>query len=392
MKIVLFLGAGASKFAGMPDTHELVDAVKNQVSNEKWDNRLVRNLVYATVTEHSGDDVEKLYQTISNRIDAEIQHKKTVACKMVSDGLDARKLQNPGTGTPTSSQIILERDDIDENILALKTLRTTIRNTLLANLMVKPEHTDDVVSTYNELFRHIKPLPDVVTTNYDNVLETYCERKKIGLVNGFSKSYLGDRRTWDVDGQSQDGAWRVRKGALRLVKLHGSITWQMDGDGTVLEIGRPGLRDTDRDVMINPTLGAKDYSNDIFPELLDKFKKILDKTELLIVVGFSFRDDKINEMIRSRLERTTKNTKPMRLLYVGPKPDDPESDGLRKFVEFGGGLLPKEVPHNHGLFNYSLGSMPYVHAYNGRFEQAASHMKDILDNMDRVCGALPTTF
>ena len=118
----------------------------------------------------------------------------------------------------------------------------------------------------------------------------------------------------------------------------------------------------------------------------------MDKAELLIVVGFSFRDDKINEMIRSRLELTAKNTKPMRLLYVGPKSDDPESDGLRKFVESGGGWLPEPIPNRFGLFDYSLDTIPYVRAWNGPFEDAARRMNRILESMDKSCGATPDTF
>ncbi len=204
-----------------------------------------------------------------------------------------------------------EIEDITETIRVLELLKMDIRDTLLNSLMVNSEYLDTVVSMYNKLFPSVSR--KIITTNYDNVLETYCKQAKLGLVNGFESSHLGDSRTWN-------GVWKDEKNSLHLIKMHGSITWQKDDNDTVLEISRPGLRDADRDVMIAPTLGEKDYGDSIFPTLLDKFKTALDETELLIVVGFSFQDPEIKRMILSRLKCSEENPRPLRLLYVDPKP------------------------------------------------------------------------
>lgn len=240
--------------------------------------------------------------------------------------------------------------------MALKSLETAIRNTLLTTFVVKPEHYDSIVYMYDELLKCVQPR-DIVTTNYDNVPETYCEQKKLDLVNGFEASYLGDKRTWN-------GVWGDGDKALRLTKIHGSVTWQKGDNGAVLEVGEPGLRDEAKDVLITPTLGEKDYSDSIFPKLVSKFENVLINTKLLVVVGFSFRDPKINRMLQDRLRKTDEKPSPMGLLYVDPDPNPNKLEGL-----VGSNVEPRTIDLLEGvvLLNYSQTDMPHVYAYKGEF-------------------------
>lgn len=376
MEKTLFLGAGASKFAGMPTTKDLVRNVRERViQHEKLENHMAGNLAINIVYEHTDKDVEVLYQTIHNMIDAEKCHKTVVRNKTKSvSGLGWKREIQITRGYDSDNadkKVVDEANDIDETIRTLESLEVAIRNTLLTNLTVRLDHRDDVVSTYDKLFQHT--CHNVVTTNYDNVLEYYCERKKIDLLNGFKKSHLGDMRIWD-------DVWEGKECALKLNKIHGSITWQKDDDGAVLEVSRPGLRGTDRDVMIAPTLGEKDYSSDIFPKLLNRFKDTLTKTYLLIVIGLSFRDGTINQMLLDRLKRTEKNPCPMRLLYIDINPD-----GLKKLIP---NCESREVtvPGKCKLVNYSQSEIPYVYAFESEFDlEMAGRMKNVLEGMDKVC-------
>lgn len=237
--------------------------------------------------------------------------------------------------------------------------------------MVGQKRFDIVTSTYNELFKSVSR--NIVTTNYDNVLETYCEQAGLDLVNGFEISRLGDRRTWG-------DAWEGGKNALYLTKLHGSITWQKDDYDPVLEIGRPGLRNANRDVMIAPTLGEKDYGDGIFPTLMDRFKTVLAETELLIVVGFSFRDPEINHMILNRLKRSNENLTPMKLLYV-----DPEPDGLKALIGPNAKIRRTKVLGKYVLWELSRDEMPYVYAYQDEFNRdTAELMRVLLDTVSKM--------
>lgn len=375
MKTTLFLGAGASMFAGIPTTKELVSAVMDRVIHrEKWESEVTKHLVQNIVKQHGDKDVEELYKTIHDMIAAEKLHKMVAEYKTKDAGAGKRReVKTIPLNNPDNATIKDEAEDIDETIRALESLKTAIRNTLLTNLTVKQEKNGDIVSTYNGLFRCVPR--DIVTTNYDNVLETYCKMTGLDLVNGFKRSHLGDSRVWD-------DVWEGAEAALWLTKLHGSITWQEDDNGGVLEIGMPGLRDAKKDVMITPTLGEKNYKDKIFPILMDRFKTILDETELLIVVGFSFRDPEISRMLLGHLKRTDGNSRPMRLLYV-----DPEHDGLKALV--GSSVEPrlKQAPEKGTLLDYSQDEMPYVFASTDEFDRdVAERMEHILEIMDVVCG------
>lgn len=376
----MFLGAGASVFADMPTTKDLVDDVLQRVIHqEKWDSPMAASLARNIVRDHADKDVEVLYQTIRDMKAAEELHGKAMKHKMAGDNHPSwkREILTTSRGNPDDETKKDETKDIDENIEALESLEVAIRNTLLGRLMVKPDRIQDVVEQYDGLFEHWPR--NIVTTNYDNVLETYCEQKGLNLVNGFKQSHLGDRRIWEGE---RDGAWDVGEYALRLVKLHGSITWQNDGDD-VLEIGRPGLRNTDNDVMIAPTLGEKDYDHDIFPALWDRFEDMLSKTELLIVAGFSFRDPKINQMLRSRLERTAESPNPMKMLYI-----DLNTDGLKELVGAGVEWIPARTERGT-LRHYYQDEIPYVYAHESEFPPRPNKLELVLEILDKASSEAP---
>lgn len=366
MKTTLFLGAGASAFAKMPTTKDLIGEVRDRVDRETWESPdaklLAENVVYA----HNGKDVEDLYLAIRTLIDAETQHLAVVEYKTKADDGDGpwRKVQDISQTFDDNEGTTDETRGIDENIRALKALESSIRNTLLSSLMVKPGRLKSVASIYDELFKSVSR--DVITTNYDNVLESYCEQSGLDLVNGFEKTHIGDRRTWN-------DAWKGGENALRLVKLHGSITWQKDDDDAVLEIGRPGLRDSDRDVMIAPTLGRKDYSNDIFPALMSRFKTMLSETELLVVVGCSFRDPEVNEILQKRLVRSDENPDPMKLLCLDPNPDV-----LKELVGKDVETREGSGPNGFWLKHFLSDRMPHVYSCESSFEQITVDKMELL--------------
>lgn len=370
MKTTVFLGAGASVFAGIPTTKELIKNISNHIKPESWKDPTLYHMCTDIVEKHRAKDVEVLYQTIDNMIKAENIHMEVAEHRAQRySGSWKRKIHTFSKNPNAVKSEAYERDDIEETIKVLESLRTIIRDTLLDSLIVEPDKVNEVENTYDSLFQHIQQ-PYIVTTNYDNVLETYCKRKEIGLVNGFRQSSLGDGRIWD-------GMFDEQERALHLVKLHGSITWQEVDDGSTLEIGMPGQRNSTGDVMIVPTLGEKDYSSKIFPRLLEKFKSILNNTDLLIVIGFSFRDPGINQMFAQRLDKNNPN--PMMLWLI-----DPNHNGLKRLV---GNVEPRRRQAESGVvWDYSNDKMPYVYAQNIKFPRKPhewEHQLKILDQIQR---------
>jgi SIR2-like domain len=79
------------------------------------------------------------------------------------------------------------------------------------------------------------------------------------------------------------------------IKLHGSIDWWLTEQGTItrsLAKENPFEVLTDR-TMIYP-IYEKFVSKDPFFTLYQYFRRVLFKEDILIVIGFSFRDPSIN--------------------------------------------------------------------------------------------------
>ena len=82
MKTTLFLGAGASVFAEMPTTTQLVRmAQDNTLRRENWESPGAKRLAVNIVKAYIEKDVEELYSAVRDMIAAEMQHRTVVDYK-----------------------------------------------------------------------------------------------------------------------------------------------------------------------------------------------------------------------------------------------------------------------------------------------------------------------
>ena len=293
VRISLFLGAGASAFAEYPTTKELLSMVEAKVRDlgiPPTHIALLENIL----KEPKLDDIEKLYSAID----------------------DAIALQNEYCN-PITQELVFSSVPIPypEFIKSLKMLRSTIRETLL-DVFKSESVPDDVSAVYNKLYSTLTDNSSsnfhIFTTNYDQVLEGYCDASNFELTNGFSPDSSSMKRLWDDKWNREN----VLKTQVLLVKLHGSINWHRDTQGRVVEQSAPAIRDDNHDVMIFPTLGLKRYRGTPFLELMMQFGKMMERVDVLVVVGFSYRDLEITDAIRERCENG------MIVLSVSPTPED----------------------------------------------------------------------
>jgi hypothetical protein len=126
----------------------------------------------------------------------------------------------------------------------------------------------------------------VATVNYDLVLEIY-NRSRFLTRSGFKSEGGVDIL------QIQE----ITQGSVipEYIKLHGSIDWWLNEQGMIvrsLHRDNPFEELTDRS-MIYP-IYEKFVSKDPFFALYQYFRKMLFREDILIVIGFSFRDPSIN--------------------------------------------------------------------------------------------------
>ena len=139
---------------------------------------------------------------------------------------------------------------------------------------------------------------EIFTVNYDVLIEHALEAERIPVFDGFVGSY---QPYFHPDSlrrrESAPGATWVR-----LWKMHGSVTWQRikkDGRFRVVR-GDPNTAGE----MIYPSFQKYDESRqEPYSAFTDRLSRFLEQDDaLLVVAGFSFRDEHINNLVFGALE------------------------------------------------------------------------------------------
>jgi hypothetical protein len=192
---------------------------------------------------------------------------------------------------------------------------------------------------------YLKPLIDqgrreqgltVATLNYDLAIERGGEAWGVPVSTGIGQWIATGRWGWQASG-------------IRLLKLHGSIDWQWrplggtDGDlprkvVTVLNPLDTGTEDAGDPVLVFGQRG-KLRAEGPFLSLLAEFEKQLADATRLIVIGYSFRDDHVNELIR----RWAAEDRARTLLVVDPSWPSPGPFYSNDFrIELARHLIPPD--------------------------------------------------
>lgn len=142
-----------------------------------------------------------------------------------------------------------------------------------------------------------KPV-EIFTVNYDILIEHGLEAERIPVFDGFVGSY---QPFFNPDSLRRPEAAPGANWA-RLWKMHGSVTWQriqQDGRSRVVR-GQPDPAGE----MIYPSFQKYDESRQQpYSAFTDRLTRFLEQDDaLLIVAGFSFSDEHINNLIFGALE------------------------------------------------------------------------------------------
>lgn len=173
----------------------------------------------------------------------------------------------------------------------------------------------------NETFKHVRFLKvlaklttpkrklNLVTTNYDTLLEDAAESMKWTIFDGFSFSqtpqFDSTMFDWNLvkDVPNVKTSENIYKSnVINLFKIHGSLTWQWSDSGK--NIVRRNKKYIKTPIMVFPSSNkyAQSYQEPYF-DLFSKFQSLLHKPNtLLITTGFSFSDNHIARMIISAIE------------------------------------------------------------------------------------------
>ncbi len=155
------------------------------------------------------------------------------------------------------------------------------------------------------------PKPNIFTTNYDLYSELTLDRLGIHFVNGFSggiQKYFNPTIFNYALAERMDisqSKWNVIDNFFYLYKIHGSVNWIEDNNGSKLfkvkevqDTSEESLKDKNQ-IMIYPTPLKQNASlgspySDLFREFQ---KKLMQTNNVLITIGYSFSDEHVNNLI-----------------------------------------------------------------------------------------------
>jgi hypothetical protein len=336
-KVLIFTGAGIGVPLGLPTSVDFIDAVMNGAQEIT-----LRAIRYPGGTK----DIEWLL-SILETFHMEVTFTEYLYPTLVAGSSHARNV----------------KPYIKKNISKFK--RQALTEIKRIKKIIFEELDDFDPSNASELYQnlmaeikscYVRAPMSVITTNYDLTFETAIEQKsryfqKLGINHfdfGFSDHIGGGR----YDPQNE---YNWNRDTLEFLKVHGSVDWHRDKQGNCRRSMSNTIPDNpDKMVMLYP--GFKKLPGiEPFVSLHSKLHKRMAEADVIIVIGFAFRDSDINRIFEDVL-RLRNN---VRIYYFNPQPLDehpPESIAPQlakkypRFLHIKKGIKLSENPL--GLQNY----------------------------------------
>ena len=281
MKCAFFFGAGASASVDMPTTAEMKRFLRDDAKFRVLERHIIfKDIedVYTRIEELSNHFIQLYMVERDDRWSTELNYDEEL--KLDSE---IEKLRNP----------VIEWQD---------KFKKKIQNYLTKHLDPKT-HT---VKAYKDLLEKLHKADadlKIITTNYDLLLDKALD---CDLNDGF----VPDGSTIKV----WKNRWENHPSKPMLVQLHGAINWLNDMPNNRKNRGIKKVPWIPSEPMMLPlTLKDKDYSRDPYRGMFAKFEQIIADVDLCVVVGYTFRDRKILDVMRERLRSN------LHVLLLDPK-------------------------------------------------------------------------
>jgi hypothetical protein len=257
-QVGLLIGAGVSKACGLPNVEDLTKDVRKEIVNEKF-NKLLED----------EDNVE----TILNKI----QQLKTLT-----------------TGDKKINELTLEM---------VTSIEKKIKKTIFAKLSIKTpfEKLSDLVVWLN--FINGENQKEVFTLNYDLLVENALEKNSLPYFSGF----MGNVKPFFMADTVDDftGLY-VKQSWTKLWKLHGSLNFKKSKTDQIFI--ENNTNSEYEDLLIYPSMDKYLSSRKApFIAYLDRFRKyLLNNEKVLLILGYSFSDDHVNDIIINGLNNNSR--------------------------------------------------------------------------------------
>ena len=256
-QVGLLIGAGVSKACGLPNVEDLTKEVRKIITNKEFNELL-----------GDKDNVE----TILNKVQ---QLKSLIGDKPIND---------------------LTIDIVTE-------IEKTIKKTIFEKLSVdKPiDNLSDLVVWLN--FINGEYQKEIFSLNYDLLLEKALENNSLPYFSGF----MGNVKPFFISDSVDDftGLY-VKQSWTKLWKLHGSLNFKKSISETIFI--ENNINAEYENLLIYPSMDKYLSSRKApFIAYLDRFRKyLLVNEKVLLILGYSFCDDHVNDIIINGLNNNSR--------------------------------------------------------------------------------------
>lgn len=164
----------------------------------------------------------------------------------------------------------------------------------------------------------------VITTNYDTLLELFCDLAELPLDNGFSGFRRRRPRTGAVFSTQYSrhtaaparGAQAIEHRPYKTVRLHkphGSITWIKTPEGIVESLN--DVSDASRAVVVpGPSKYQDALVSPVFDAMRTEMNRLIAAAPAMFCIGFGFNDEHLQTVLKERVSRHM----PMVIVTRGP--------------------------------------------------------------------------
>jgi len=314
--LTFFLGAGASAPFGIPTMKQLVVNFEEMLENNGTDEEL-----------NVFRDIKNTLENVLQR-PTDLEDVFTVIDGIINYGLDRIGLLAAYSSIINFTKIPSQPA---ERVICVK-LQKKFENFIRRECMIPEKSFPEIFNVYQDLYTKISASTQrsssnthlsrgtvryctwtIFTTNYDTCLEYFWrERVRANLYTGFR--YDQSRHT-----QVLDTVFK-KTNDLTLVKLHGSLNWMLEPDGTIVEeIAPPGRsyigRTYEGPMMIYP-IQQKELYLEPYVSMFSRLNRELQDRMNWVIIGYSFNDPIVREIFLKNSDDGK------RIVFLHPHADD----------------------------------------------------------------------
>lgn len=338
---LFFTGAGFSKPAGCLLSSEMLKNLEQRTNDESQNNIFTKSERKAIKFILSCLEYHARFRSLENN------GKYSYYPNIEEFAQLLRRIKNrenllpyPVTGNWSDKILIIEQEYNKENENSEVDLYVSIENKIINNC-----YPDWLKYKMNNNLNYLKPLKELLkslnnnfkleifTLNNDTILESYFADEN-AIYSGFVSGKWVGFESANIDNDTFTAS------RINYYKLHGSIDWLRLTDNNIIK----QINDNEQldNVEIKPLLifghGTKIYTIDPFFSLLEYFKRALREKKYFVVVGYSFFDPHINNLIFNELSINQEKL----MIIINPKITENINDEDFEIIDTNTKKLKKE--------------------------------------------------